>query len=245
MPPGFRGEMNMKTFGQFCPLAQAAQLLCERWTLLIVREMIAGSTRFSELQKGVPLMSPTLLSARLKMLVEAGVIDQTGNKGSYTYSLTKAGAELRPVVEMLGAWGHRWVPSSLHRGDLDAGLLMWDMRRTVDPAVFPEHRIVVQFEYFDAPQGARNWWLVSENGEIELCLSDNDFDVTILIKCALKTMTKVWTCQLRFNDAVKKGNIKVLGDLKLANKLQEWLGSSALSTLGSLGKLPELNWSVR
>ena len=233
----------MKTYGQFCPLAQATQLLCERWTLLVVREMIAGSTRFSELQKGVSLMSPTLLSSRLKMLVKAGVIDQTGSKGSYTYNLTQAGLELRPVVELLGAWGHRWVPSNLNKGDMDAGLLMWDMRRTVDPTVFPSHRIVVQFEYPDAPQGARDWWLVSENGEIELCLRDNGFDVDILIKCPLKKMTEVWICQQRFSDAVKKGDIKVMGDPKLANKLQEWLRSSPLSKLGSLGKLPELSWS--
>ena len=235
----------MKTYGQFCPLAHATQLLCERWTLLIVREMIAGSTRFSELRKGVPLMSPTLLSSRLKMLVKAGVIDQIGIKGNYTYNLSKAGLELRPVVELLGAWGHRWVPSSLNKGDLDAGLLMWDIRRTIDPAVFPKHRIVVQFEYPDAPPGMRDWWLVSDNGEIELCLSDNGFDVNILVKCPLKKMSEVWICQQRFSDAVRKGDIKVMGDLKLANKLQEWLGSSPLSKLGSLGKLPELEWAVR
>jgi DNA-binding HxlR family transcriptional regulator len=234
----------MKTYGQFCPLAHATQLLCERWTLLIVREMIAGSTRFSELRKGVPLMSPTLLSARLKQLVKAGVIASSGGKGNHTYKLTPAGLELRPVVELLGAWGHRWVPSDLNKSDLDAGLLMWDMRRNVDPAIFPNHRIVVQFEYPDAPPGAQDWWLVSENGEIDLCLSDNGYDVNIVIKCSLKTMTKIWTCQLRFDDAVKKGDIKVLGDAKLVGKLQEWLRSSPLSRLGALGKLPELNWSI-
>ncbi|MEO8332006.1 MAG: SCP2 sterol-binding domain-containing protein, partial [Gallionella sp.] len=127
-------------------------------------------------------------------------------------------------------------------GDLDAGLLMWDMRRTVDPAVFPGHRIVVQFQYPDAPQGSRDWWLVSENGEIELCLSDNGFDVDILIKCPLKKMSEVWISQQRFSDAVKKGDIKVMGDQKLANKLQDWLRASPLSKLGSLGKLPELSW---
>ncbi len=235
----------MKTYGQFCPLAQATQLLCERWTLLIVREMIAGSTRFSELQKGVPLMSPTLLSARLKLLVKTGVIALSGSKGNHTYNLTPAGLELRPVVELLGAWGHRWVPSNLNKGDLDAGLLMWDMRRSVDPAIFPSHRIVVHFKYADAPSGAQDWWLVSENGEIDLCLNDNGYDVNIVIKCSLKTMTEIWICQLRFADAVKKGDIKVLGDAKLADKLQEWLRSSLLSSLGTLNKLPELNWSVR
>jgi DNA-binding HxlR family transcriptional regulator len=232
----------MKIYGQFCPLAQATQLLCERWTLLIVRELIAGSTRFSELQKGVPLMSPTLLSARLKQLAKAGVIELCGNKGNYTYNLTPAGLELRPIVELLGAWGHRWARSNLNKDDLDAGLLMWDMRRSVDPAIFPNHRIVVQFEYFDAPPGARDWWLVSENGEIDLCLNDNGYDVDIVIKSSLKTMTEVWICERRFHDAVKNGDIKVMGDPILTNKLQDWLRSSPLSKLGTLDELPKLDW---
>ena len=234
----------MKIYGQFCPLAQATQLLCERWTLLVVRELIAGSSRFSELQKGVPLMSPTLLSTRLKQLKEAGVIEQSGDKGSSSYQLTSAGMELRPIVELLGAWGHRWARSSLNKDDLDAGLLMWDMRRSIDPAVFPEHRVVVQFEYPDAPNGARDWWLVAENGEIDLCHNDNGYEIDIMIKCSLKTMTEVWICEQMFNDAVKHGDISALGDPKLICKLQDWLRSSPLSKLGTIEQLPTLNWAV-
>lgn len=235
----------MNSYGQFCPLAQATQLLCERWTLIVVRELIAGSTRFNEIKKGVPTMSPTLLSARLKQLVEAKVVDQSGSKGNYTYTLTPAGLELRPIVELLGAWGHRWARSNLIKGDLDAGLLMWDMRRTVDPAVFPKRRIVVQFEYPDAPKGGRNWWLVSEDSEIDLCLSNPGHEVDIMIKCSLKTMSGVWICEQQFGDAVKKGDIKVTGDSKLASKLQDWLRSSPLSRLGTIVELPELVWGAR
>ena len=234
----------MKIYGQFCPLAQATQLLCERWTLLVVRELIAGSTRFSELQKGVPLMSPALLSTRLKQLVHAGVVKQCGQKGNQTYQLTASGLELRPIVELLGAWGHRWARSSLNEDDLDAGLLMWDMRRSIDPAAFPDHRVVVQFEYPDAPSGARDWWLVAEDGEIDLCHNDNGYEIDIMIKCSLKTMTEVWICELAFSDAVKQGDIDVLGNPKLVNKLQDWLRSSPLSKLGTLEKLPTLNWAV-
>ena len=146
------------------------------------------------------------------------------------------------MVKLLGAWGHRWSLSSLNKGDLDAGLLMWDMRRTVDPTVFPTRRIVVQFKYPDAPKGSRNWWLVSEQGEIELCLSDNGFDVDILIECSLKTMTAVWICQQSFSDAVKQGDIKAMGNSTLVNKLQDWLCASPLSKLGALGKSPEIIW---
>lgn len=233
----------MHQYGQFCPLAQSVQILCERWTLLVVRELIAGSTRFAELQKGVPLMSPSLLSARLKQLAHSGVIEIKGRKGDYSYLLTEAGRELRPVVELLGAWGHRWARSSLDKDDLDAGLLMWDMRRSIDAGVFPKRRIVVQFEYPDAPMGARDWWLVSENGEIDLCLNDHGYEVDILIRCSLKAMTRVWICEQRFDAAVRSGEIQVMGDSALTAKLEKWLCASPLSRLGTAGELPRLVWA--
>ncbi len=232
----------MKAYGQFCPLAQATQILCERWTLLVIRELIAGSTRFSELQKGVPLMSPSLLSTRLNQLHEEGIISRSGKKGSYVYALTEAGQELRSVIELMGAWGHRWARSKLEDDDLDAGLLMWDMRRSVDPAVFPARRIVVQFNYPDAPKGARHWWLVSEQGEIDLCLNDPGHEIDIIINSPLKTMTSIWSCQSKLNDELDKGKLSVMGDPKLISKLQSWLRSSLLSHLGTVEKLPELQW---
>jgi len=238
------GGFIMKKFGQFCPLAQAAQLLCERWTLLVVRELVAGSTRFSDLQRGVPLMSPTLLSARLKQLVAAGVVTRSGSKGKYVYELTEAGTELTPIVQLLGAWGHRWVQTSLVVEDLDASLLMWDMRRSVNPDAFPKHRIVVQFEYPDASEGANEWWLVSENGGVELCLNEPGGDVDVVVRSPLAAMTAVWTCQTTFEDAVKKGDIKAFGDEKLTQRLPEWLQASALSQLGSSGKAPEVDWKT-
>ena len=186
-------------------------------------------------------MSPTLLSSRLKHLIKCGVIER-GSDGSHTYNLTPAGKELRPVVELLGAWGHRWARSDLNSGDLDAGLLMWDMRRSVDPSIFPSYRVVVQFEYPDAPEGARNWWLVSEGGDIDLCLNDHGYDVDIIITCTLKAMTEIWICERTFNEAAAKGDIVVRGDRKLANKLQDWLGSSPLSKLGTIDAFPSLEW---
>jgi len=232
----------LKTYGQFCPLAQATQLLCERWTLIIVRELIAGSTRFSDIQKGVPLMSPTLLSSRLKHLVKAGVAEMSGSKGHHTYHLTPAGKELQPIVELLGVWGHRWAQSDLSGGDLDAGLLMWDIRRSVDPDIFPRHRVVVQFEYPDASAGARDWWLISDNGEIDLCLKDPGYDIDILIKCPLKVMTQIWICEKSFKESTASGDVVIMGDPGLAGKLQDWLRSSPLSRLGAMGTFPRLDW---
>ena len=121
---------------------------------------------------------------------------------------------------------------------------MWDMRRSIDPKVFPSHRVVVQFEYPDAPPGGQHWWLVSDNGEIDLCLNNHGYDVDVIITSSLKVMTGVWTCQQTFQDAVNKGDIKVIGDPKLTQKLQEWLRASALSKLGTLNQSPELNWTM-
>jgi hypothetical protein len=119
---------------------------------------------------------------------------------------------------------------------------MWDMRRSVDATLFPDERIVVQFEYPDAPQGARDWWLVSEHGAIDLCLNDPGHEVDVMIKASLKAMTAVWICERKFNDAVKTGDIQVMGAPRLTARLQDWLRSSALSSLGSQAKIPELNW---
>jgi DNA-binding HxlR family transcriptional regulator len=236
---------GMTGYGQYCPLAQASQVLCERWTLLVVRELIAGSTRFNELRRGVPLMSPSLLSRRLKQLETAGVVARRRAGNDISYELTRAGEELRPVVELLGAWGHRWVRTRLDAEDLDAGLLMWDMRRSVDPTRFPERRVVVQFHYDDAPSGARDWWLVSENHVVDLCLSDPGHDVDLWIRSSLAAMTAVWTCQVPFRDAERGGDIEVEGDSGLKRKLPEWLQASALSRLGALHEAPDVVWAAR
>jgi hypothetical protein len=121
---------------------------------------------------------------------------------------------------------------------------MWDMRRSINRDVFPEHRIVVQFEYPDASKGAEDRWLVSEHGEIEPCLNDPGIEVDVVIKSALRTMTAVWTCKIEFDDAVRHGEIEVFGDSALTKNLSEWLQSSALSQLGSLDNPPNLDWTI-
>ena len=158
----------MATYGQFCPMAKAAEILCERWTLVVVRELTAGSRHFNDLRRGLPLMSPTLLSRRLKQLEAAGVLHRVVNGSVVSYELTPAGAELQPLVETMARWGSRWVRRRLSHDDLDAGLLMWDIRRQVDASRLPAERVVVQFSFPDAAAGKRHWWLVSEAGTTDL-----------------------------------------------------------------------------
>ena len=154
------------SYGQFCPVAMATEVICTRWTPLILRELIAGSTRFNDLRKGVPRMSPTLLSKRLKELEEAGVIERIrGDDGAWHYRLTPAGHELKAVVLALGFWGSAGSRRERSLKNLDPSLLMWDMRRNLDPTPMPPRRAVIQILYPELPAARRNWWLIVEGRE--------------------------------------------------------------------------------
>lgn len=228
-------------YGQFCPVAKACELLCERWTVLVVRELVAGSQRFNDLRRGLPLMSPTLLSTRLKQLVQTGVIHRVVDEaGGAVYELTQAGGELRTIVEQMGVWGHRWVGSQLEETDLDVGLLMWDIRRGVDAAQFPENRVTVQFEFSDAPKGMVQWWLVSESRDVDLCRQNPGYEVDLLLQSPVRVLTDIWLCRRPFLDAERRGEVHVMGDSHLRKKLSAWLQGSPIAKLGdaSLKEVP-------
>jgi len=211
-------------------MAKAAEILCERWSLLVVRELVAGSRRFNDLRRGVPLMSPSLLSIRLKQLEAAGVVSRTKNGRGVEYALTPAGGELRQVVELMAEWGSKWVRRRVSHDDLDAGLLMWDIRRTVDPSRFPrDQRVVVHFQFRDAPSGKRSWWLISQHNGVDLCLEDPGFDVDIEVQAPLHVMTAVWMRDVTFRAAVRSLDLKVSGQRDICRRLPEWLGASALA----------------
>jgi len=222
--------MDMSEYGQFCPMAKASEILCDRWTLVVVRELVAGSRHFNDLRRGVPLMSPSLLSTRLKQLQAAGIVTRTEDERGVGYDLTPAGLELVPLVQFMAAWGSKWVRRRLGREDLDAGLLMWDMRRTVDPEKFPrDRRVVVHFQFPDAPSGKRLWWLISERDNVDLCLEDPGFDVDAEVTAPLHVMTAVWMRDITFRAAVRSEGLTVRGEREICRKLPEWLGASALA----------------
>jgi DNA-binding HxlR family transcriptional regulator len=223
MQPGYQ---------QFCPVAMAAELLCTRWTMVLLRELVAGSTRFNELRRGVPKMSPTLLSRRLKELEAAGVVERKeikSEKGVFEYRMTASGMALAPVVEAIGCWGHKWIQSRLSLQNLDPGLLMWDMRRNLNPAPLPDRRTVIQFLYPELPAAKRSWWLVVEaKGEVDLCWSDPGFDVDLYVSTDLRTMTAIWMGHTTVEKEQRK--LALTGARDIAARMQSWLGLSPFAT---------------
>ncbi len=220
--------MPQPAYKQFCPVAMAAEVLCTRWTLVLLRELIAGSTRFNDLRRGVPKMSPTLLSQRLKELEGAGIVERKparGGKGVLEYRLTAAGRDLRPVVEAFGFWGQKWVESQPSLNNLDPSLLMWDMRRNLNPSPLPKRRTVIQFQYPELPASKRDWWLVIEpDGEVDLCWSDPGFDVDLYVTTDLRTMTAIWMGLTTV--AKERERIALDGNFGIARTMQTWLGLS-------------------
>jgi DNA-binding HxlR family transcriptional regulator len=216
------------SYGQFCPVAMAAEVVCTRWTALILRELLCGTTRFNDLRRGVPLMSPTLLSKRLKELEEVGVIMAvpTAQPSIVEYKLTDAGEDLRSVVMSLGMWGQRWVESSLSLKNLDPSLLMWDMRRWLDPTPLPPRRTTIHFMYPELTSTKRQWWLVIDGGKVDLCLTSPGFDIDLYVKSSLHSMTAVWMGLTTVKKEMAAGQIELIGDKQIAHSMQQWLGLS-------------------
>jgi DNA-binding HxlR family transcriptional regulator len=212
------------SYGQFCPVSMATEVLCSRWTVLVLREMLCGSTRFNDLRRGLQRMSPTLLSKRLKELELAGVIRTVPTSaGASEYRLTEAGEELRPIVLGIGFWGQRWVESRLSLRNLDPTLLMWDMRRNLSTDPLPPRRCTIQFLYPELPITQRNYWLVIESGNVDLCHVDPGFDIDLLVTSSLKTMTAVWMGLLRLESEIKAGHVQLDGDPVIGRAMQAWL----------------------
>lgn len=216
--------MDDRGYGQFCPVAMASEILCSRWTVLVLRELLAGTTRFNELRRGVPRMSPALLSKRLKELERAGVVVAApGPKGVVEYRLSPAGDDLRPIVMGMGMWGQRWIESQLSLKNLDPSLLMWDMRRNLDPTPLPPRRCTIQFQYPELPAARQNWWLVVDGGEVDLCSVDPGFEVDLVVVGALRSMTAVWMGIAAIGHEVEAGRLELIGDPAVARSIQKWL----------------------
>jgi DNA-binding HxlR family transcriptional regulator len=224
-------------YGQFCPVAMAAEILCSRWTILVLRELLCGSSRFNELRKGVPRMSPALLSRRLRELEDAGLVKRVATGGgAHEYRLTRAGEELRGLVETMGCWGQRWIDADVTLRNLDPSLLMWDIRRNLDPRPLPNRRVVIHFLYPELPQGKRDWWMIVNGAEVDLCAIDPGFEVDLEIETDLGTMTRIWMGMTSLSAEAGARRLALTGSAAVKRSMGQWLG---LSPFAKERKLPQ------
>lgn len=225
----------MKNYDQFCPIAKAAEIFCERWTALVLRDLWKGSSHFSELHRGVPLMSASMLSKRLAQLEKEGIIVRRKSKRGrvWTYHLTPAGREFIPIVKALGIWGQHWGRRDLGINEINLGLMIWEMERGVRPKVFGDGRTVVRLELTDQPSGKREWWFINEGGRLDLCLADPGFDVDLHLTTTLPDMIRIWRGDLSLTRAQDSGRFDAHGPTRLKRSLRSWLKLSPFSPYGS------------
>jgi DNA-binding HxlR family transcriptional regulator len=229
-PAGFdhvnRGD-PMTKYGQFCPVAKAAEIIAERWTPLILRELLMGSRRFNQLERGLPRISRSLLSQRLRFLEEAGLLTRglAADGRTQEYELTAAGRDLYDVIFHLGEWSHRWFDPVIDDDDLDPQLLMWDIRRGLHLDRLPLHRVLVQFDFTGVAKGS--YWLLLEPGDPSVCWDHPGFPVDLTVHADTRTLARVWMGHQAMTDAISKRLISLDGPRELTGAFPEWL---ALST---------------
>jgi DNA-binding HxlR family transcriptional regulator len=213
------------TYGQFCPVALGAEVFAERWTPLILRELLNGSHRFNELHRGVPRISRGLLVQRLASLERTGLLER---RAGPEYHLTEAGQALRPVVDALGGWGYRFAATELHSEHLDAGLLMWFLRRRLRSENLPAQRTVVQFR-FRPRSRPPVFWLILRRPDADLCVSDPGMDTDLYVDAELRAMVRVFLGQLPLRSALHDGSVELAGATQLRHAFPTWIGTSSFA----------------
>lgn len=214
-------------YNQFCPISKAAEILGERWTILIIREILVGGRRFNELQRGLGDISPALLTSRLKSLETHGMIIRRKMPGQRTYEYypTAACEALWPVLFALGEWGLLWVRHMIVDEDFDAEFLMHYLERSIDPTQLSGSETVLKFHFTDLSE-QQNWWMLVRGERIDICIVDPGRDVDVFFKCAVRTMADVWMGDRSYRDAMKAGDLIIEGDSRLIRNIRAWLKPS-------------------
>jgi len=215
----------MADYGQFCPVAKATELIGERWTILILRELVLGTHRFSDFQRALSRISPSLLTKRLRNLEKAGIIvkkTQQGRRG-YTYYLTPAGRQLAPIIEHLATWGMRWARGQLTEEELDVEFLMWEIQRRLNTGALPDGETVLCFIFEELTQ-FKSWWIVIQDDDVDLCTNNPGKDVDLYISATVRTLVEIWEGKLELKSAQRKQLIKTNGNRQLAKTLPQWFG---------------------
>jgi DNA-binding HxlR family transcriptional regulator len=222
-----RAEERAMKYGQFCPVAKATEILGERWTFLIIRELLMGGRRFTDLQRGLGDISPALLTARLKAFEREGLVARRRSSGhrSYEYYPTSACEALKPVVVAVGEWGLCWARHMLSRDDFDVEFLMFYLERSIDPSQLPGKQTVIQFKFRDLAE-QRDWWLLVDDRNVDVCMTSPGRDVDVYFTTTVRTMHDIWMGDRTYRDAVSSGDLSIEGELALTRHISAWLRPS-------------------
>jgi DNA-binding HxlR family transcriptional regulator len=214
-------------YGQFCPIAKATEILGEKWTILIVRELLMGARRFSELQRGLTLISPTLLSKRLDALEQHGLLIKrriTGQKG-HEYLTTPSCQELLPILVSLGEWGMRWAQANVTRDDYDVELLMLYLQRSIRPAALPGRETAIRFHFTDIRKYP-DWWLLVQDEHVDICVNDPGREIDVYFTTTVKAMADVWMGKISYRKAIADKELTLVGQQALINDVSAWMSDS-------------------
>ncbi len=220
----------MRRYGQFCPVAKAAEIFCPRWNALILRNILWGAERFSDIQRGVPMMSPTLLSQRLRELEAEGIVARRKEGRAVRYRLTEAGGEFAPMIEAMGVWGQRWARRELAAGEIDMDLLLWGIERAARADAFGR-RAVVRIEFTDQPANKSLWWYLNEGGRCQLCVDDPGGETDLYLAATVADLIRVYRGDVSLGAATGDGRLEVIGGRAARDRLADWLNLSPLAAI--------------
>ena len=225
-------------YGQFCPIAKATEILGEKWTLLVVRELLMGGTRFSELQRGLSLISPTMLSKRLDTLEEHGLVlkKKIPNQKGYEYFPTRSCSELLPIIKTLGDWGMRWARSNLTEKDYDVELLMLYLKRSINPENLIGNETVIRYKFTDI-KDFPDWWMVVKGGDVDLCVKDPGKEVDVYFTTSVKTMAGIWMGDTTYKKAIAGDELKLVGPKALTKDVGRWMEVSVFADIAPASEI--------
>ena len=218
------------TYGQYCPLALAAELLCRRWTILVISRLVDGCRTFNEIHQGIPRISPSLLSTRLSELEHAGLVKRRKirNENRYRYEPTEATLDLAELIDQMAIWGQHWS-RDMDMDDLDPAFLAWSMSLRMNTDAMPEGRTVIEFEFSGTPTEFRRFWLINNDGEVDMCLKDPGLETNLQVKSDMRRFVEAWRGFRDLRQEISSGTIRLVGPRQLCSSFPDWMLLSALA----------------
>lgn len=223
---------------QFCPIAKASELLCEKWTLLIVRELLMGGKRFNDFQRGMAAISPTMLTKRLNELTAAGIVirKKIPNQRGYEYFLTEQGKELLPIIQQIGDWGMRWTRGQISDSELDIELLMVYLERSIQTDKLPDGAITICFNFTDREHLAK-WWVMVDGNHKDVCTTDPGKEVDIWFNTDLRTMIEIWMGDISYKAAIRQQRLNLIGPSSLTANVSRWMSNSMFADIPAANEI--------